>query len=89
MDQATLLDYLVGTTNVCAKPDPNHNTKYDCYETMGESCATCIGHYIIDLDILADAEFTTELFKPWNYASDAVLLQLLFWFNEADHPKGL
>lgn len=72
----TLLDYLDGLTNVCSLPDPNHNAKCCRFQLVGGSCAACIGNYVVDPFLLQEAGVAKELYRPQDYASDAVVLRL-------------
>ena len=75
-NKQTILDFLSGTSNVCALPDPNHNAKNGRYQQFGGSCAAVIGHYVIDPWLLLDAGVAHELVRPQDYASDSVVLRL-------------
>ena len=72
----TLLDYLGGLVNVCAMPDPNHDTKGCQFQMFGGSCVAIIGHYAVDPLLLQEAGVAKELYHPQDYASDAVMLYL-------------
>ena len=59
-----------------ALPDPNHNVKNACYQMIGGSCAACLGQYVVDMGLLFMSGVAQELYRPQDYASDAVVLCL-------------
>ena len=72
-NKQTIVDYLNGKTSICAHPNPNYNLKNAHYQMIGGSCAACFGHYFVDLGLLFLSGVAKELYRPQDYASDALL----------------